>query len=524
MPTQDKSNTKIRLHQHQSAAVAHAVAVYKSAPYGTHGTHGTHGKRTMIVSPTGTGKSYIALGIMNAIPGTLFVAPTQEILNDMRDKGAPADRLWTVRKLHNRMMEGRELDIPAIIFDEAHHAIDDTHQTVIALLQETTLLVGLTATPYRGTPQSSAELQLFWGDTYTALTYTHAAIHGLIRIPACHVEPLVDDDQITATGGDFSISATTSQYSLKTDDAADILLRRGWVVPSPAGPRIVAPIVVGVCGIEQAKYMAEAIERICMVPARIVNAESSRADRNATFADVVACKCVLIHINIVSEGVDLPLRFYLDLAPTLSPRLWVQRVGRQMRPVAPGTSTEYPQYVCTNRNLERHAYLLEGCIPDAYVALAQQAFPTPSGRSIRRAIGLESLGKLRADTVRLTNGLTCAFYNVEGRAGGPDGDRVAFICLLHPCKSQVVWLRRDDKRNEIVNQYGAKGFTYGKWVAVPPPENFVGYGASPAKPLTPGQKSWWDRSARQFGLDETQEVTNRRFAILPALSDIGATL
>lgn len=504
----------ITLHPHQNAGIAGAVAAYKSKS--------DNPRRLMIVSPTGTGKSYIALGIMTAIPGTVFVAPTQEILNDMKEKGAPADRLWTVTKLHNRMMEGRELDIPAIIFDEAHHAIDNTHQTVIALLQTTTLLLGLTATPYRGTPQSSAELQLFWGNVFTALTYTDAAIAGLIRIPFCSVEPLVDDDQIKATGGDFSISATTSQYKLKTDDAADILLRRKWVIsPEVEDSFIVAPIVVGVCGSEQAKYMQEAVERICGVPARIINAETSRIERDAIFAEVVACKCVLIHINIVSEGVDLPLRFYLDLAPTLSPRLWVQRIGRQMRPVAPGTSDVYPQYVCTNRNLERHAYLLEGCIPDAYVANAQQAFPTPSGRAVRRAIGLESLGKLRADTVRLTSGLTCSFYNVEGKAGN---DRVAYICILHPCKSQVVWLRRDDKRNEVVNQYGSKGFTYGKWIAVHPPENFTGYAASPARPLTPGQKSWWDRSAKQFGLDDTQEVTNRRFAILPALSDIGATL
>lgn len=504
----------IKLHKHQSASIDAAVAAYKAK---------TNTRRIMIVSPTGTGKSYIAIGIMEAVPGTVFVAPTQEILNDMRDKGAHPDLLWTVRKLHNRLMEGKELDIPAIIFDEAHHAIDNTHQTVIALLQDTILLIGLTATPYRGTPQSSAELQLFWHNIYTALTYTDAAIAGLIRIPTCEVIPLVDDDQITASGGDFSVSATTSQYALKTDDAADILLRKSWVRldPETGMNYIVAPTVVGVCGSEQAKYMQEAIRRICNVDAAIINAESSRVERDSVFREVVACNVVLIHINIVSEGVDLPIRFYLDLAPTLSPRLWVQRVGRQMRPVAKGTSPEYPQYVCTNRNLERHAYLLEGCIPDAYVANAQQAFPTPSGRAIRRAIGLESLGKLRADTVRLTSGLTCSFYNVEGKDGE---DRVSYLCILHPCKSQVVWLRRDDKRNEVVNQYGAKGFTYGKWTPAQPPENFVGYGAAPAKPLTPGQKSWWDRSAKQFGLDATQEVTNRRFAILPALSDIGASL
>ena len=512
--------SNISLHAHQTDAIETAVVDYNAKT-----------PRLMIVSPTGTGKSYIAKGILDAIPGSVFVAPTQEILNDMAAKGVPTNRMYTIKKLHNILMAGKELDIPAVVIDEAHHAIDNTHQTVIALLPARTMLIGLTATPYRGTPQSSAELQLFWGKIYTALTYTVAAQSGLIRIPICHTIPLVDDDVLTsAAGGDFNITATTSVYRLKTDDAANILLRLGWVDVPPIEPlhpenKIVAPTIVGVCGSEQALYMVEAIERVCGVEARVVSAETDYKTRASIFRDVVACKCVLVHINVVSEGVDLPIRYYLDLAPTLSPRLWVQRIGRQMRPHVKGTAVAYPEYACTNRNLERHAYLLEGCIPDAYVATAQQAFPTPSGRSARRAIGLESLGKLRADTVRLTSGLTCTFYNVQGRhANGTD--RVAYICLLHPCKSEIVWLHRLDTLSQTPNVHGGKQYTYGKWTACTPPADgaFTGYGAAPAKPLTPGQSNWWARSAKDFGLDPAQEVTNRRFAVLPALSDIGATL
>ena len=501
-----------QLHDYQLDAVKAALTAFNK-PYEQDGEP----HRLMIVSPTGTGKSYIALAVMSALPGTLFVAPAQEILDDMVRKGANPDRVWTVKKLHNRLMEGLDLDIPAIIFDEAHHAVDETHKTVVALLQSTTLLLGLTATPYRGTPQSSAELQLFWGTPFVALTYTEAATRGLIRIPHCETIPLVDDDEITASGGDFSIRQVASEYKLKTDDAAAILLRKGWVVDG----RIQAPTVVGVSGSEQAQYVVEAIMRVAGVNAAIISADTRPSLRATIFQQLVACNLVLVHINIVSEGVDLPVRYYLDLSPTLSPRLWVQRIGRQMRPVAPGTSGAHPEYVCTNRNLERHAYLLEGCVPDAYVANAQQAFPTPSGRTARRALGLESLGKLKADQIRLTSGLVCSFYNVQGSAGR---DRVAYICLLHPCKSQIVWLTRLDVQSTTPNAYGGKAYTYGKWTACPPPENFTGYGAAPAKPLTPGQKSWWDRTARSVGLDDTQEVTNRRFAILPALVDIGATL
>lgn len=516
----------ITLRPDQSDAVRTALENYKSNAR----------RRLMITSPTGTGKSYIALAILDAIPGSIFVAPSQEILEDMADKMIGmmplkqsgiflthkdvTARFWTVKKLHNRLMQGMELPCPAIIFDEAHHAVDDTHQTVIALLPATTFLFGLTATPYRGTPQSSAELQLFWGDPHVSLTYTDAARQNLIRIPACDTVPLVDDDTLTASAGDFNITTTTSAYKTKTDDAADILLRYKWVERRV----ITAPTIVGVCGKEQAAYMADAIERICGVECRIVSAETTRAHRDEIFKSAIDCNCVLIHINVVSEGVDLPIRNYLDLAPTLSPRLWAQRVGRIMRvPTSgmTGSAAKHPHYVCTNRNLERHAYLLQGCIPESYVAQAQQAFPTPSGRAIRRAVGLDSLGKLRADTVRLTSGLVCSFFNVQGKIGL---DRVSYLCVLHPTKSEIVWLTRTDARSAVPNAHGGPSYNYGKWAPGTPPDGFKGYGAAPATPLRPNQKSWWDRDAQRYGLDPTQEVTARRFALLPALNDIGATL
>ncbi len=453
--------------------------------------------RVAIVSPTGTGKSYIAKAILDGDPKAVFVAPSQEILDGLKQKGVAGRKLWTVKKLHNRLMGGEELDVSRLVIDEAHHAVDDTHQGVFACIPETVPLVGLTATFYRGTPKGTAELHQFWGDPYIALTWTDAAAQGRIRLPHFETVPLVDDDILSVTGGEFSINTVTSEYARKSEDAASILLSHDMLSH---------PCVVGVSSREMAAEMARTILEVCKKQCAIVDADTKPKDRGLAFHQTLACERVLVHINVVSEGVDLAIRNYLDLSPTLSPRLFVQRAGRIMRP-----GSVLPKYVCTNRNIERHAYLLEGGIPEANVIQAQSAFVSPSVRNARRAMGLESLGKIKSDSVLTTSGLRVSFYSV---VSVDVSSRTSYLCVLHPTQSAPVWLGRT----------GTDAYSHEPWRVVEAPKSLEGYGSTPSRPLTPGQKKWWDNQARTFGLDPTQDVTARKFQLMPALKDIGYSL
>ena len=109
--------------------------------------------------------------------------------------------------------------------------------------------------------------------------------------------------------------------------------------------------------------------------------------RRAAFAATAARRAALVQVSVVSEGVDLPgLRRLVDCRPTLSPVYWLQCLGRIRRPVPSGEPP--PEYICTNRNLSRHCYLLEGMLPLAAVREAQGAFETPSRRMGIRVVGL----------------------------------------------------------------------------------------------------------------------------------------
>src|SRR5262249_39773823 len=115
------------------------------------------------------------------------------------------------------------------------------------------------------------------------------------------------------------------------------------------------------------------------LPAALVTGETSQAARQEAFTATVAREQVLIQIGVVSEGVDLLLRRLVDPLPTLSPVRWVQLLGRITRPVPPGEAA--PEYWGCCRNLERHAYLLEGLVPLPALAQAQAAFGRPTARA-----------------------------------------------------------------------------------------------------------------------------------------------
>jgi hypothetical protein len=63
----------------------------------------------------------------------------------------------------------------------------------------------MTATTYRGTPKETTELLSYWGNNvHIWLTEEQAVAGGLRRGPECSVLPLVDDETINVSNGEFS--------------------------------------------------------------------------------------------------------------------------------------------------------------------------------------------------------------------------------------------------------------------------------------------------------------------------------
>lgn len=489
-------------------------------------------KRLLWAAPTGSGKSLVELAILKAVPGSWLITPRVEIIVGMLEKLrfdyisqcsekdindlAFKHRIGTPIKLANRWMAGELPPPTALILDESHHDNSESWQNIHAM----TLVpaVGFTATPYRGTPQETALLRKRWGEPRWMITYNAAEIMGHISLPYCSTEPLVDDDVIKIQGGEFGIKSLNTESLNRIEDAARFIERYF----DPITRTYDRPTLVSVPSSVVAEELAELVPN-----ARVVTAGTSKRNRQTYFRETEARACVLIHINVVSEGVDLKLRRLIDFSPTLSPVKWCQQVGRITRPVAVGENP--PEYICLNRNLLRHAYILAGALPNAVEAIvdAETKFggygKRPAGG---RVFGTEGLGKIQGTEVKLLNGLNALFYAFSRTVNMTVQN---FAVIFHPLQQRPIWACRQDTivHTDVSRSVDAPGSQvlptreYGRWEQCEAlSENVVGFSSLPNRPPSPKQLDWWKRSAEGFGLAEPMP-SNKQFQVLPVLRDLG---
>jgi superfamily II DNA or RNA helicase len=498
----------------------------------------------LYAAPTGTGKSVMELTLLSYLPDSVLVTPRLEIVADMLKKGGIATDGWgddklaavalqhritTPIRLRNMLARG---DLPwrpdAVIWDEAHHRSADSYQDIRAYLGGGVAEIGLTASPFRGTPKGTEEFLAAWNSLTWVLTYPDAAAQGYIAVPRCCVWALCDDDELEVVNGEITVRSAEELIRPRLDEVVDRCrgyargVATGLSAPESTGPYgWDRPTIFSVPGTDIARELAARLEAAGL-PARAVTQDTPRADRLRIFQACERGNVAIVQIDVVSEGVDLKLRRLIDLRPTLSPVKWLQQVGRITRPVQfrdPATGgTRYtepaPEYICTNRNLERHCYLYDGLIPAAAVAAAQQAFSVPSRRAGMRAVGTENLGRFQAAELPLADGTTGIMYQLTAVEGFTKRE---YAVLLHPCSPQPLYAARENARD-------GERVAYGKWQAVEKLPDMRGFSSAPAKALSDKQRDWWARAAKARGLDPAGDVNRRNFAALPILTDLGLAL
>src|SRR5579884_2986431 len=231
-------------------------------------------------------------------------------------------------------------------------------------------VIGWTASPYRGTPRGTAEFLEFWGQPTWIITLAEAANRGVVSFPSFRICPLVDDDRVSvSSSGEFVVSSASAAVRSRLDAVVDLCR------PLFEGQHWDRPTMLALPSVETVADALRAFEAAGL-PAALVTGDTPQAARQQAFAAAVARERVLLQIGVVSEGVDLPLRRLIDLLPTLSPVRWVQLLGRITRPVTVGEAA--PEYWGCCRNLERHAYVLDGLVPLPALAQAQTAFGKPT--------------------------------------------------------------------------------------------------------------------------------------------------
>lgn len=529
------------------------------------------GSMRLYTSPTGTGKSVMELMALDWDKSALLVTPRLEIVAGMLTKmgvegvdqwsterlarEALARRITTPVRLRNMLAKGSlqsnydrdrlyagtcndpdflPLIVHRIIFDEGHHLLADTYSDIRAYLPGA-VIVCLTATGFRGTPKETDKfLDLFNGQINQVLSLHQAAARGLFTTPRPEIWPLVDDDTLEVVNGEIKVdSAAEAAGSVLMEVVERCRQLLGYAASFGHWDR---PTMFAVPSTAICYQLAQALTDAGL-PAEAVTQDTPRDLRNDIFRLTVERKIALVQIDVVSEGVDLPIRRLIDLRPTLSPVKWMQQLGRITRPFAcphcvssvddtavsvmvncqhcHGTRRGVAEYICTNRNLERHGYLLDGLFPPAAIALAQQVFGKPSKRTGMRVVGLEGIGRFQGTELPLIGGLTGTMYALTQIDGYTRRD---YVILCHPCSSEPIVAYRESTVNEQQQR------DWGKFRRVEKIPDLSGYASASSKSLSEKQKAWWGRDAARFGLDCQANVTRKNFQALPVLKDIGVAL
>ena len=501
--------------------------------------------KTLYTFPCGTGKGTAELALLKGLReqevDAWIYTPSLEVIRGFIERcggsiaGAGDEKIaamgeaifvTTPIRARNRIEEGVRGTAEVVIYDEVHHAIstNDVAGTLFAVAPDA-IWFGFTATPFRASPKATGRLLEDWGEPVDVMNIPDAIEEGYMALPSFRVVPLVDDDIVKVVAGKFQAKATTKAYGSRIEDLAKLIADcvetdpedaqdcgcsvDPWVSPHPISVHTpVTPTAITVPSSDVANMLVDALDRHG-VRALWIHAKSSAKERTAAYAECKAGSAVLVSIKVVSEGWDAPwLDRLIDARPTISPVAWLQLIGRIMRP---GRAKEY---ICTNRNLERHAYLMQGAIPRRDFVEAQEAFEMPSKRSGMRQIGLEALKRFKAIPIPLDGGGFGAMYCVHSVA--ESGVKTEYVTILDPTAGDpLVACRNIQPLMPGEKRRGAGA--YGKFAVCAMPLDFTGYATTSATgPFSDKQRECWKRDARKYGLSDRnmEALTKRQFQAL----------
>ena len=357
-------------------------------------------KRGMVSMPTGSGKTRVAVqSIVEAIRdgeyrgGVLWIADRGELCEQAveawrevwasegsQKKRLRISRMWesqlrplpssemhvivaSIQTLYARTQNQPAAyeflgDFDLVVFDEAHRSITPTSTSVMEEVgltrwqrQREPILLGLTATPYRGHDESETRrlVNRYSGNRLDAGAFASDNPEAVIR-ELQSMQVLARADHATIAGGDFRLTA----HDLRQQQ------RQGRNYPwLPASveerisndtvrtQRIIAeyfdrigpdwPTLIFATSVEHSKTVA-ALLTARGVKARAVSGETDNATRRRVVEEFRSGEVkALVNFNVFREGFDAPkTRAIIVARPVYSPNLYFQMIGRGLRGVENG--------------------------------------------------------------------------------------------------------------------------------------------------------------------------------------------
>lgn len=290
-----------------------------------------------VSSPTGTGKTEIAMGIINKIKAkTLIVVHTNELLNQWKRRlenrfnievGIIGGSKFEERDITIAMVQTAHRKIPknnydVLIVDEAHHSPADTFYKLAGKVSAM-YRFGLSATPFR---EDGEEIKFFayLGSLYQSIEVSEAIERGFLVKPEFQ----------------FIEGSKAYAYNWKTEikqACEDELTNQNIVSKAIELMNEDHFVYVDVRRIEHGNILTRMFEDL-NVDVDFIHGRHSSDTREQTLRKFAEGKRVLVS-TLIKEGVDLPEMSAIILAgPTKSFSENIQKIGRVLRIKPNGTN------------------------------------------------------------------------------------------------------------------------------------------------------------------------------------------
>lgn len=302
-------------------------------------------RKVLYVSPTGSGKttlfSYLSAGVMAAKKRVAILAHREELLDQISGRlsdfnvdhavlrggtfGTPRNPVVvaSVFTLARRLDHFPPPDL--IVVDESHHAVGRTTWGKVINKFPASFVLGVTATPVRLSGEGLGEVfqTMIVGPTVAELTaqgyLTPAVVYGPPHA--------VDLSGLRTRGGDFEQEGLAAAMD-RPQITGDAVSHYRKLADGKAA-------IGFCCSVQHAKDVAADFTRQGY-RAAAVDGTTDRDIRRRAVRDLVEGRLqVLTSCDIFSEGFDAPrVEVGIMLRPTQSMGLWLQQVGRCLRPWA----------------------------------------------------------------------------------------------------------------------------------------------------------------------------------------------
>jgi DNA repair protein RadD len=301
-------------------------------------------RRLLVVSPTGSGKTVIAVFVLNEGAGKgkrmLFLAHRAELITQTSKKlqqiGIPHGIIQSGRKLDlsqrmqvasvptlfARRAKGEIPPADIVMLDEAHHSEADTFRALLEMYPGVPIL-GFTATPWRSDGRG---LEDSWDDLVVVATPRELIDQGFLadfRI-FTYEDPELDLSALPTRDGEVD-AAAFARKAVKPKIMGDVV---GKYLEHAAGKRA----VVFACTRQHSLALRERFEAEGVTTEHVDG--TMKADVRQAVLDRLQAGTtqVVCNVNVLTEGVDVPAAEVCILArPTFSVNLYLQMIGRVLR-------------------------------------------------------------------------------------------------------------------------------------------------------------------------------------------------